>query len=183
METKNKRTGRIAAPLEASAPPESAAETPLQTQPPEEARETGTPAPSAPPNPLETAMVPPVSPTPPAIAASTEKLADFGSQAFAALEESRTAVARGFDALSEELARVARGGVDMAARTAIEMLAVKTVSDAIAVNAGFARASFDNWIGSSAKFSELGVKLATESSRPFLERLGTSWIGSRRTVH
>ena len=75
-------------------------------------------------------------------------------------------MARGFDALSEEMAGLARCGIQTVTRTAIEMLAVKSFSDAIAVNVSFARASFDNWIRGSVKFSELGVKLAVESSRP-----------------
>jgi hypothetical protein len=48
------------------------------------------------------------------------------------------------------------------------MLGVKTLSDAIDVNAGFACSSLDALVGGSAKLSELGVKLATEAPRPFL---------------
>jgi phasin family protein len=54
------------------------------------------------------------------------------------------------------------------------MLRVTTLGDAMALNAGFARQSFDALIGSSAKLSEIGVKLATEASRPLLSRFGES---------
>lgn len=124
------------------------------------------------------------APMPPEIAGlgtSREQVADFGRETLSTLAESRLALATGFEALSEEVAGLARCGIDTAARTAIEMLAVRTVSDAVAVNAGFVRASFDNWIGRSARFSELAARLAADSSRLFLERLGNSWIGVSRT--
>ncbi len=180
MEPKGKRSGRDAAPAEKPVPQTAPAEEPVpQTAPaetpnhipPSDARESDPVVALSP----RDVVVQHVSSLAPAISAGRGELVDFGSGTVAAMEESRVAMARGFDALSEEMAELARCGIDTAARTAIEMLAVKSFSDAIAVNASFARASFDNWIGGSAKFSELGVKLAVESSRPFLTRLGKSW--------
>jgi len=180
METKGKRIARVAGPSEPpmmpTETPTTPTETPLQI-PPDGAAETSALPPVLP---TDTVMYR-VSPAAPPPSAQRDELGNFGREAFAAVAESRTALARGFEALSAEWAGLARCGIDTAARTAIEMLAVKTVSDAIAVNAGFARSSFDNWIGSSAKFSELGVKLAADASRPFLERLGNGWIGDCRT--
>jgi hypothetical protein len=170
METKGKRSGRAVASPENPVVQAAPAATPSQIRPRELAEPNPTPASSQP-----DVVMQRVSSPEPAISTARGKLADFGSETFAAIEESRAAVARGFDALSEEMAGLARYGIDTAARTAIEMLAVKTFSDAIAVNTSFARASFDNWLGGSAKFSELGIKLAVESSRPFLARLGKSW--------
>ena len=167
METKGKRSGRIAAPPENPILQAVPAETPIQIQP----HEAAEPDPIVAPSPRDL-VVQRVSSLAPAISARRGEFVDFGSGALAAMEESRVAVARGFDALGEELAELARCGIDTVTRTAIEMLAVKTFFDAVAVNSSFARASFDNWIGGSAKFSELGVKLAVESSRPFLAHLG-----------
>ncbi len=170
METKRTRSGRIAPPPENPIPQAVPAKTPIQIQPYEAAEPDPAAAPSRPDVAVKrrTSLVPTIS-------ATCGGLADFGGKALVAVEESRAAMARGFDALSEEMAGLARCGIDTVTRTAIEMLAVKSFSDAIAVNASFARASFDNWIGGSAKFSELGVKLAVESSRPFLAHLGESW--------
>jgi Phasin protein len=167
METKGKRSGRGATRSEKPVPQAAPAETSSQI-PPGDARESD---PVVTPSPRDV-VVQRVSSLAPAISARRGEFVDFGSGALAAMEESRVAVARGFDALGEELAELARCGIDTVTRTAIEMLAVKTFFDAIAVNSSFARASFDNWIGGSAKFSELGVKLAVESSRPFLAHLG-----------
>jgi Phasin protein len=170
METKGKRSGRTAPPPENPIPQAVPAETPIQIQPHDAAEPDLAVAPSRP----DVAVLPRIS-LAPAISAPGRGLADFGGEALVAVEESRAAMARGFDALSEEMAVLARCGIDRITRTAIEMLAVKSFSDAIAVNASFTRASFDNWIGGSAKFSALGVKLAVESSRPFLAHLGESW--------
>jgi hypothetical protein len=170
METKRTRSGRIAPPPENPIPQAVPAEAPIQIQPHEAAEPDPAMALGRP----DVAVQRPTSLVP-TISATCGGLADFGGKALVAVEESRAAMARGFDALSEEMAGLARCGIDTVTRTAIEMLAVKSFSDAIAVNASFARASFDNWIGGSAKFSELGVKLAVESSRPFLAHLAESW--------
>jgi hypothetical protein len=170
METKGKRSARIAPPPENPVPQAVPAETPIQIQPHEAAEPDSVVGPSRPDVAVQrrTSLVP-------TITATCAGLVDFGGKTLVAVEESRAAMARGFDALSEEMAGLARCGIETVTRTAIEMLGVKSFSDAIAVNASFARASFDNWIGGSAKFSELGVKLAVESSRPFLAPLGESW--------
>ena len=112
--------------------------------------------------------------------ASGEEVADFGREVFAALVQSQTAVARGLEALSVEVTGLALSGIDAATRTATDMLGVKTLSDAIEVNAGFTRSSFDALVGRSAKLSELGMKLATEASQPILTQLGKSWIKAAR---
>jgi broad specificity polyphosphatase/5'/3'-nucleotidase SurE len=111
----------------------------------------------------------------PAPCAFSDFFADFGSQNFAAFIQSQTALARGLEALSAEMTGLTLSGIDVAARTATDMLAVKTIADAIEVNAGFTRRNFDTLIGGSAKLSELGVKVATEVSQPILAQLGKDW--------
>jgi hypothetical protein len=112
--------------------------------------------------------------------ASSEDLANFGSEAFAALVQSQTAMARGLEALSAELAGLALSGIDAAARTATNILAIKTLSDAIELNAGFTRNGFHALLDGSARLSELGVKLAAEASQPILTQLGKGWIKAAR---
>jgi hypothetical protein len=109
-----------------------------------------------------------------------EEIGQFGREAMAALAESQAAMARGLEAMNDEMAGLTRAGIDIAARTATEMLEVKTFSDAFKVNALFARKSFDSFLDGSAKLSGLGVKLAAESSRPILTQLGQGWIKAVR---
>jgi Phasin protein len=110
-----------------------------------------------------------------AACAFSDVFANFGSQNFAAFIQAQTALARGLEALSAEMAGLTLSGIDTATRTAIDVLAVKTIADAIDVNAGFTKRSFDTLIGGSAKLSELGIKVASEASQPILTQLGKDW--------
>jgi len=111
---------------------------------------------------------------------SPDERAQFAHDAFAALAQSQAALTRGLEALSAEMTGLALSGIDTAARAATKMLGVKTLSDAIDVNAGLACSSLDALVGGSAKLSELGVKLATETSQPFLAQFGKGWIKASR---
>lgn len=177
METKGKRTARVVRSPVISIPEEAPVAAPVQVLPPELPEIAA----AAVPEPLEV-VVERVSVEAPAIAPQPHEPADLGDDAFAAIEEARTAMARGFHALSDEVVDLARCGIDTSTRTAIEMLSVKTFSDVITVNAGFARASFDNWFDGSAKFCELGARLAVETARPFLTRLSKSWSLAARPI-
>jgi phasin family protein len=94
---------------------------------------------------------------------------------FAIIAESRSALARGVESISDEFASFVRHSIDVTADTAIRMLAATTWSDAVAVNARFARTSYDRWLDSSTKVSELGVRTALESSKPFVNRIDQLW--------
>jgi Phasin protein len=104
---------------------------------------------------------------------------DTDRNIFDAIADSRAVLARGVESMSDELASFARQSIDTTAHTAIQMLGAKTWADAVAVNTRFARTSFDHWLGSTAKVSELGLKLAIESSKPFVTKIGHAWSGAR----
>ena len=185
MESKGRRASRAAAPsitpVQAAPPAGASPEAAIPVEGPVEKL-----APAEPP--VEVVALAATSTPPPnagalvtaAKGASSDDLADFGREAFAALVQSQAAVARGLEALSAEAAGLALSGIDAAARTATDMLGVKTLSDAIEVNAGFTRSSFDTLVYGSSKLSELGVKLAAEASQPILTQLGKSWIKAVR---
>jgi hypothetical protein len=185
MESKGRRAGRAAAPGTIPAETVSlAAASPGAGNSVEGPAEEFIPA-EAPLEiaaPVVTMAAPPSVGAPVAAAksASGDEVGDFGREAFAALVQSQTAVARGLEALSVEVTGLAISGIDAATRTATEMLGVKTLSDAIEVNAGFTRSSFEVLVGGFAKLSELGMKLATEASQPVLTQLGKNWIKAAR---
>jgi hypothetical protein len=195
METKGRRAPRTAAPIGGRAEPaktveipseapllaDSPAEPPAATETPiksaEPAEEILEPAPAATPSaPLPTAAWFPK----PAENTSREDFAYFGRDAIAALSQTQAVFARGLQALSAEAAGLTLWGIDTAARTATKMLGVKTLSDAIEVNAGLTCSSLDTLFGSSAKLSELGVKLAAEASQPILTQFGRNWMKASR---
>jgi cytoskeletal protein RodZ len=192
MESKSRRTVRAAGRTEAPSEPIKAIEVPgardFRTEAATEPSQS-TEAVVAAAEPVETALGPMTTATTP-VEASAEPPAmttsptrgdpdGIGHDAFTALAQSQAAVARGLEALSAEMAGLALSGIDTAARTATKMLGVKTLSDAIEVNAGFTCSSWDRLIGSSAKLSELGVKLAAEASQPFVTQFAIGWGKTR----
>jgi hypothetical protein len=104
----------------------------------------------------------------------SEILTKVGRQNFAAFVDSQTALVRGLETLSAEITRLALAGVDAAARTATDALSVKTIADAIEVNAGFTCRSFDALVVGSAKLSEVGLKVAAQAWHPLLTHFGKS---------
>lgn len=142
---------------------------------------------------LETAPEPAFAPVPPELVVSrnlplapvTASLAATLTPAdpaverdmFAMISESRAALARAVELISDEWASYARHSIDASANTAIQLLAATTWSDAVAVNAKFARTSYDQWLDSTAKVSELGVKLAYASSKRLMSRFERIWRG------
>jgi hypothetical protein len=183
MESKGRRTLRAAAPSTnpVAGPPDGASPEPAISVdgPVEKLALAGSPAVGGPAA-ISLALPNVETPAVRAKSASPEDLADFGRETFAALVQSQTVVARGLEALSAELAGLALSGIDAAARSATDMLAVKTLSDAIEVNAGFTRSGFEALVGGSVKLSELGAKLAAEASQPILTQLGKNWIKAAR---
>jgi hypothetical protein len=127
-----------------------------------------------------TPAVPHPEARPPKSGPAPDEIDRFGREALAALAESQAAMARGLEAMSDEMAGLTRSGIDIAARSATEMLGVKTLSDAFKVNALYARDSLDSLLDGSAKLSGLGIKLVAESSRPILTQLGQGWIKAVR---
>jgi hypothetical protein len=109
-----------------------------------------------------------------------EEVVDFSRETLTALAQSQAALARGLEALSAEIAGLALFGIDTAARAVTRMLGIKTLSDAIEVNASLTCGSFDAFVAGSARLSELGAKLAAETSQPLFSQLGKAWIKPAR---
>jgi Phasin protein len=169
MEGRGRRSPRMTAP----------ADTPISQPTPEAADPVKVD------KPVEESLAPPdvvvqrILPSAPTLLPSPAPAAlpgpDTGPDFFDIIAESRAALARGVESVSEEVASLARHSIDTTAHSAIQMLGVKTWADAIAVNTSFARTSFDYWLEGTAKVSELGVKLAVESSKPFVTKFGKAW--------
>jgi phasin family protein len=96
---------------------------------------------------------------------------------WSAVTEAQSALARGFEAAATEVGGLTRSGIAATTEAATAMLGAKTLAEAIEINAGYARRGFDAMLGGAAKLSEIGVKAATDASRPILDRIGESWKG------
>lgn len=193
MESKGRRSVRASGATEAPAPPFNPVEAPppvngaSEAEPPKPAEllaeadtstETAVDLAAAA---ATAAPTPSIGALPPAPkSANPDFPGHFQGDAAAALAQSQAALARGLEALSAEMAGMALSGMNVLAHTATKMLAVKTLSDAIEVNAGFTCSSLETLVGGSAKLSELGVKLAAETSQPLFGQLARGWSKAAR---
>lgn len=192
METKGRRSVRAPGPTEAPAAPFKPVEAPppgngaSEAEAPKPAEllvEAGKSAETA----VDLATAAATAAATPSIAlapapksASPDVPGHFEHDATKALAQSQAALARGLEALSAEMAGLALSSMNVLARTATKLLAVKTLSDAIEVNAGFTCSSLETLVGGSAKLSELGVKLAAETSEPLFGQLARGWSKAAR---
>jgi hypothetical protein len=186
MESRGRRTPRMAAPVE-NPTPQAAPEVPDSVNIDKPVEETFAPAevvaerispPVPAPDPLPAPASAPVllpETAPPVSLPASSPLSTADRNFFDLIADSRAVLARGVESISDELASFARHSIDTTVHTAVQMLGVRTWADAVAVNTSFARASLDRWLDSTAKVSELGVKLAIESSKPFVTKIGEAW--------
>jgi len=104
--------------------------------------------------------------------AAAETFLAFGQSALTSFSESQAAIARGIEALALEMTGLARSGIVSAGESATALLGTKNLADAIEVQIAFARRNMEAIFGGSVKLTEIGVRLASEASRPILSRLG-----------
>jgi phasin family protein len=118
---------------------------------------------------VETAVEPAVEPKVEAVVERQETTAEDALVAFA---EAQTALARGAEQIAVELAGMTRSGLTATADAAIALLGAKSFAEAVEINAGLARRSFDTMLEGSSKVSEIAVKSVADASRPLLSGLG-----------
>ena len=197
MESKGRRAPRVARPITAPAEHDE----PLMSAPIAEGPAEPLSEPSGPDQEVSTATAKPAEialdaasavadaapstrvapPAPVAQRMTANEASHFGRDTLAALAQSQAALSRGLEALSAEMANLAISEIDSVRRTATQMLSAKTLSDAVAVNAGFTCSSLERLVGSSAKLSELSLRLATEACQPILSQIGKGWMLASRS--
>jgi len=101
-----------------------------------------------------------------ALFANYEELADLGRENMAAVMRANEALTAGLEAIGKEVILYARTSFEQAAETATALLGAKSLEDVFQLNSEFAKANLERLIERSAKFSEMGVKLANEALAP-----------------
>jgi Phasin protein len=118
---------------------------------------------------------------PPAPESSAESPQSAGDSLHAlAQSQPQAGLTRDLEVIGVEVAGMALSGIDSSARTASDMLSVKTFSEVVALNAGLACTSLDTLVGGSIKLSELAVKLASEAAQSMLAEIGKNWLPPSR---
>jgi hypothetical protein len=114
-------------------------------------------------------------PAPRKTASAPSAVAPAADDAWAAFSEMQVALARGFAEIAVEMTGITQSGIAAATDAATAMLGVRTLAEAVEINAGLIRHRADAMIEGSVRLSEIGVKAVSEASRPLLARLGATW--------
>jgi len=84
----------------------------------------------------------------------------------ASIGEAQTAMASDVRAMALEMSGLARSSLTAAGDNAAALLASRSFGDAVQIQLGFARRSFDAMVDGSTKLGELGLRLASDATKP-----------------
>jgi hypothetical protein len=107
-------------------------------------------------------------------------LCPLDRDSLAAVARSQAALARGMTTLGAEIAALALSEFDTAARAATRLLAVRTLSDAMALQVDYARSSLEAALAGATRLSQLGVELAADAAEPLVAQFGRNWVKAVR---
>ena len=97
---------------------------------------------------------------------SLESLADLGRENLAAVAQANRALSEGMQAIGQEILLYARSSLESASHTATALLGAKTLDEVIQLNSDLAQESLKALLSRSAKLSEMGVTVASETLAP-----------------
>ncbi|HUZ73135.1 MAG TPA: phasin family protein [Stellaceae bacterium] len=97
---------------------------------------------------------------------SLESLADLGRENLAAVAQANRALSEGMQAIGQEILLYARSSLESASQTATALLGAKTLDEVIQLNSDLAQESLKALLARSAKLSEMGVTVASETLAP-----------------
>lgn len=103
----------------------------------------------------------------PAVAGfSYAALAAFGRDNLEAAAKANEALAEGLESIGEELMACAREAFQSATEAARGLLGAKTLEDVLKLQTDFARRNLDGLMSGTAKLSEIGCTVASETMAP-----------------
>ena len=100
-----------------------------------------------------------------------DELSRLGQGNLEAVVAANQALARGAEEISKEIFGIAQSSFENAAATAKALLGVKTLQDVIELQNSVAKNAVENFLGNSAKLSELTLRVANEAAQPLKARV------------
>ena len=97
---------------------------------------------------------------------SFDSLADLSRDNFAAVTKANRALSDGLQAIGHEILAYATSSFESASQTATALLGAKTLDEVIQLNSELAKSALGTLVERSAKLSEMGVALASETFAP-----------------
>lgn len=103
-----------------------------------------------------------------------EQLLGTCQDTLASVGEAQHAFAKGMTALALEMTELAQTTLTEAGDSAAALMRAGNFAAAVEIQLGYSQRSMASLLASSARLSEIGVKLMTEASRPIVAPLGGS---------
>ncbi len=97
---------------------------------------------------------------------SLDSLADLGRDNFAAVTKANRALSQGLQAIGQQLFAYATNSLETASRTATALLGAKTLDEVMELNRALAKSTLHTVAERSAKLSEMGMVVASETFAP-----------------
>ena len=105
-----------------------------------------------------------------------DEFTKLGKDNMDAAIEAGTIAAKGFEAIGKEVTDFNKMLFEAGVANAQAMMGIKTVQEAMELQTGFARNSFDEFVAKGTKISEMSVKVAQDVAEPVNARF-TATVG------
>ncbi len=103
-----------------------------------------------------------------------DDLTAFNKDTVEAVVASSQILAKGFETVSKTWVAFAQSSMEQSVSAAKALMTVKTLREAMDLQAEFARTSFDTLVAETTKVSELSVKVANEAIEPISARVNAA---------
>lgn len=100
------------------------------------------------------------------MSANLEQFQKFGKEQMEAVQSATSEFAKGLQSIAAEAADYSKKSVESGSAFVEKLVGVKTLDEAIKLQADFAKASFENIIAQSTKIGELYSNLAKTAYKP-----------------
>jgi hypothetical protein len=117
----------------------------------------------------------------PLSASKFDELAELGRQNLSAVMKANEAFSEGLEAIGKELVGYARTSFEQASHAATALLGAKTLEEVVQLNADLARAGAELLLKRSAKLSEMGMSVATQTLAPLGSRVEAAFALATRS--
>ncbi len=103
-----------------------------------------------------------------------DEFAVFNKDTIEAVIASSNVVAKGVEELGQEIAAYAQLAAEKNIETAKQLFAVKSVQDAMDLQATWAKAAFDGFLAESAKLQDLSLQVSTKAAEPISKQVNAA---------
>ncbi len=99
------------------------------------------------------------------------EFAGMGRENFDALVRASTIAVTGYGSIAQQWAEFTKTTVEHGVETARAVFSTKNVKDALEIQSGFARSTFDRYMSEANKLSELSARTTSDAMAPLKQRV------------